>query len=285
MPWAVAVGRSARSSHHTRTVPTTLRRPATSSVAFAHSTLPCGRSEEPDRQLRRERHRLDATRGAEDEIPQRRVGQAELGGTRDERSGSEFLVGDVAASDGEIGADRVAGVVRTGEELLDHLVDSGGGRQWGRGARVVGRGGRHGNNATWPFAGRLVSFAADAQAWHRCGHDRQCRNDVLRTARTGDRGGRLTRRAPRRGDAPPARRRQLDRGRRRRGAPPLRPPTAVEEAAVGRVGGRSHPPAPARRVRRARRRVAPRSAGDVSRPDRTRNSISPTGPCSTSTAS
>ena len=60
-----------------------------------------GRTEEADRQLRRERHRLHPADGTEHQIPQGGVGEPELARPRDEAPGSEFGLVDVAARHGE----------------------------------------------------------------------------------------------------------------------------------------------------------------------------------------
>lgn len=80
------------------------------------------RTEEPDRQLGGERHRLDPTDRPEHEVPERGVGEAELARAGDEPTRPELVADDVAPGDGEVGADVGAHVGGAGELLLDHPV-------------------------------------------------------------------------------------------------------------------------------------------------------------------
>ena len=232
MPCAVAVGLSERSSHHTRMVPTTLRRPATSSVALAHSTVALRRPEKADRQLGRECHRLDPAGRSEHQIPERSIGEPELRRPRHEGARAKLGVGDLATGHSEVGAERITGVARAGKQLLDHLVDGFDRRQRRGRARRIGSG-RHPPDATAEAAVGREGFPSGAQAWHRVEHDRHRHRDVPESARPGHRRRRFARWPPCRRDAPTARRCHLDRRGRRRGASPVRPAAAVEEAPVG----------------------------------------------------
>ena len=129
MPWAVAVGLSLAvvAPHANRA--DHVAAPGDVERRLGPQHLALGRPQETDRQLGRQCHRFDPAGGAEHEIPERRIGEAELRRARHEGAGPELGIGDLPPGNGEIGADRVAGVVRTGEELLDHLVDGSGRRQ------------------------------------------------------------------------------------------------------------------------------------------------------------
>ena len=133
MPWATAVGLSGRSSAQTLTLPMTLRRPAASTVAFAHSASPmAGRRKRIDSSDVRA---IGSTRPIAVKTAYHNAASARLncvGPEMNPPGRTSPTRGDVTG-DGETGAQLDALVATARERRADHGVDVGGGRA-GRGS-------------------------------------------------------------------------------------------------------------------------------------------------------
>ena len=189
-----------------------------------------GRAQEADRQLRRQRHRLDAPDGGEHRYHRAASARANCVGPEMNPPGRMIARRRCPAGDGVV--DRRARCTRcrcpgTTARTISLIVGGASGR-----AHVAAPSGD--GLASWVAVGRcerVVVVGASLAGLRAC--------ETLRTDGF-------------------ARRRHAD---RRRAAPALRPPAAVEEAAGRRVGARPHRPAQARRRRRPRPRPAPRRPG------------------------